>query len=303
MNKFAKYSLITAGIMFITGIIICAICASLGSRSLMHKLITEGEFLFEDIHFTNHITTDTDLGWEFNLAYPHYSGSHEDHNAAIADDIKNLSISLGGGSLYVEESDDSYFHIRSEHARKYQYYTQNDTFYITGFQSTDFDDNNKIYLEIPSGKYFDDITIELGAGNITFYQLLGNTAAMEIGAGRLTCNSLSVDNLSTEIGAGAMEVKNASVQNASFEIGVGRLSYHGEITGALDAECIMGSLDMHLKGHKKAHNYEIDYSMGNINIGGSSYTGIGYETSIDNEANSTYTLSCSMGNITISFEE
>ena len=78
--------------------------------------------------------------------------------AADASKIKHINIDLGGGEYIIEQSSDNhYFQIVAESSDTYQYYTENSTFYVIGFDNSSInfgDRHNKLTLRLPSDLEF-----------------------------------------------------------------------------------------------------------------------------------------------------
>ena len=311
MKKFAKGCLIAALSMLTIGIIILAVCTFIGGTALFSYAHNEikTNLNIDDFWGRNIITWHNgETHMDFNDEYPTHSGEYEDFQAALSSNITDINLKIGSGSCIISESSDDYFHIYSKNAEEFQYYTENHTFYVTGFEHASFgvhsDDYNYIYLEIPKDFYFENIDIELGAGIIEADALLAtNDINMEIGAGELVADTLFADMLTADIGAGNLEVNKGSVKDSDLVIGLGNMTYSGIITGDLSTECGLGNLDLYLDDNVKNHNYELECSIGNITLNKTDYSGIAHTKSIEHDADSTYMLECDMGNINIDFKK
>lgn len=310
MKKFAKCSLITALSMLFIGILILVICTIIGGASLFGYLknkLVHHEFLssiFDDALVSFHNGEDT---IDFSDHHLTHSGKHENMQVALASDILKLNIDLGGGTCIISESSDEYFHIYTENAQKFQYFTEDQTLYLKGFDDISFRipflDSYQVFLEIPKNFSFENIKIELGAGCIeTNFLSAINTIDIEVAAGEFVADSLSADTLKIELGAGNVEIENASVNDSDVVIGLGNMTYYGTITKDLTAKCGMGNLELFLNDQAENHNYDIDCSMGNMTVGRESYNGLAHTRNVNNGANSTYTLECGMGNMTVLFQ-
>lgn len=310
MKKFAKGCFITALSMLIIGTIILAICTFIGGTTLFTYAKNEMRANVD----IDSLLDNSVISWhrgethiDFSDEHPTHSGQHEDLQVALGSDISNLNMEIGAGGCIVSESSDEYFHIYAKNAPEFQYYTENHTLYIKGFDNVPLNihhnDHNYIYLEIPKDFSFENIDLEIGAGIVEADSFLAsNSISMEIGAGELTVDSLSADMLCVELGAGNAELEHASVNNSNIQIGLGNMTYSGSITGNLSAECGLGNLDLYLNDTLENHNYSINCSIGNITLNHNSYSGIAHTEEIHHDADSTYTLECGMGNMNVQFE-
>ena len=86
------------------------------------------------------------------------------------------------------------------------------------------------------------------------------------------------------MGTGNVDLENLNVQN-------------------LEADCGIGNIDLDINGKESDYDYEISCSAGAVDIGDSSYSGIGHEKKISNPgASGKMDLDCGVGNITVDFE-
>lgn len=310
MKKFAKGCLITALSMLFIGVIILIVCVVIGGTSLVNSLKNELEHsenlsgIFDDKVITFHNGEST---IDFSDHYPVHSGKHENMQVALASDISALDIDLGGSGCKISESSDEYFHIYAENAHEFQYFTEDHTLYLKGFDDISLGvheyDSHMVYLEIPKNTSFENITIELGAGYIEADSLsASDTMELEVGAGEFISDSLTTDILNLELGAGNVEIRNASINTSDITVGLGNMTFYGNISKDLTAECGMGNLEFFLNDSYEAHNYNVECMMGNMTLHQKTVSAIAYSDIIHNNADSTYTLECGMGNMTLLFQ-
>lgn len=306
MKKFAKGCLITALSMLFTGVIILIICTFVGGTTLYSY--AKNNLNWSDL-FNGHvvISHNGETNMDFSNNHQTYSGNYENMQVASSLDIRNLDLEIAGGGCKISESSDEYFHIYSENASEFQYYIEDETLYLKGFDHISYDihpdDYNYIYLEIPKDFVFEDIDLELGAGIIEADSFqASNLIEMKVGAGEVIVASLTANTFTAEIGAGNAEIENAVVKDSDIQIGLGNMTYSGLITGNLSAECGMGNLDLYLNDAYENHNYVVDLVMGNMTLHQKSFSAVACSDHIQNGASSTYDLECGMGNMTILFQ-
>ncbi len=216
-------------------------------------------------------------------------------------DIRNLELEVGRTEFDVESSDDNNIHIKTNKIEKIQAYTDNGTLVIRGRSNNV--EYGKIQLEIPKNYQFDHADLSVGAGELDIDELKATFVKSEVGAGVVEIDNLVCEGLEVEIGAGATKIEKADIKNATIRVGVGALELDGRISDNLDAECDLGSIKMKLDGNEMDHNYELSCSMGNLTVGSHSFAGINVEKEVDNEANSSYDVTSSMGSIEIKFRD
>lgn len=309
MKKFVKGSLITALITFILGIIIVILCIIWGSHRIV-KDVTDANLPFRINTWLDELWEYEDIKWKlsfsdvessvhYNSDYPIHSGVHTNYLAAPLADVDNISISMDGGELLIQPSEDDNFQIEAYHCKNLQYYTEDGTFYLNSGFETSKDIACQITLKVPEHQY-DEIAISVGAGNLEYTNLTADNAAITLGAGAITIDGLEATALSSDIGVGALCITDASTVDTTLHVGVGGIEYEGLILGNLDGTCSTGSIELSLEDSFDNHNYSLDCSLGNIELEHSSYGGH-VQKDIDNDADSDYHLTCSLGEIIVDF--
>lgn len=301
MNKFIKISLITAGILMAAGIVFCSITAIAGGRRMIRD-IWNGHirWMIDDIDMID------DIGFSTRLK----TVSGEKRSVEIDNEnVTEMELRLGAGSFYVyhKEEADGRIDVEWSGRGSFDAYVKNGTLYIEGFKKnrlfgSDIN-NNEAIIYIPKGAVFQQVNVEAGAGRIELYDIKTDILDAEIGAGELILGYASVDELNLEIGMGRFEGFDISANNVDISVGMGESVYSGSISGNLNAECDLGDMVLTLEGKETDHNYQIECSVGNIYLGGRSFTGLGAERSINNGVSSNFDLECNMGNIDIEFTE
>lgn len=326
MSKFVKGSLITAGILAAIGIVFCLICAIAGGGSAIYW--ANDKYMTERLDKAADALADVNIGkWHFvwkdkGSAAAEGSGTGleeigegnekineitEGQQSVSTDGIRNLELILGTGEFVIREKEvsDGVIDIYIEGTECRQYVREG-TLYVENFKEIQVFNIgaslNKVTIEIPQGMSFDEIDVELGAGTMEISDIRANEFDAGIGAGELTIKNVETMELSAEIGAGELTAENVSTKDADFTVNMGECIYRGTIQGNLDAECDMGNMEFYLTGAEEEHNYDIECSAGNIDIGGLSVAGLATEREINNGAVSTFDISCNMGSIIVCFE-
>lgn len=220
-------------------------------------------------------------------------------------DIRSLEIEVGGCNLETRVSPDDRIYLEMKNAHKFQGYVEDGTLYIratTGSVNHWSDiGSRKIILYLPENYSFREVDVELGAGEMTFDGLSAGEASLEAGAGRIVVSSPRVEKLDISIGAGSIELKDMDIDTLEAEVGMGEFLADGAIDKSADVNCSMGNVEMVLDGSEQDFNYHLDGALGNIDVGGESFSGFSQEKEIDNKAGKDMEIECSMGNISISF--
>lgn len=146
------------------------------------------------------------------------------------------------------------------------------------------DNQVQITLLLPNGKQFDQIALEVGAGNAELSQTVisCNGFALKVGAGNLNAGRIEIaDCLKAEIGAGNVNIQSTTADNVEVDCGVGK--------------CILG-----LDGMEQDYNYDISCGVGKIQINNSSIKQLGGREKRNNaQAKGTVKLECGVGKIEI----
>lgn len=323
MNKFFKYGFITAGIAMAVGIVFALISTVIGGKILLSdskwilgRLKNAGVLdAIDDWSVSHH--GGWRIGWheddaptelKINGEIKDYMTIEEPGGIAAAG-IRNLELTLGAGQFFIREKDtnDGIISISVQGVGDCDYYVKEDTLHVESFKGNHFVgadlSKNQIVIDLPKGITFDEVELTCGAGVAEIDHVTANELEIEVGAGEVSVNFADVMEFSANIGAGRLETSDMTAQDVDLEVGMGECVYHGEILRELDAECDLGNMEIIVKGDVKDYNYEIDCSVGNIELDGRSFTGLAAEQSIYNGAPGSFDISCNMGNVTVSFQE
>lgn len=219
--------------------------------------------------------------------------------------IRNLDATVGGCHFEVRASEDDSIYLEASNTHKFQGYVKGDTLYIkttSGSGLIMFQKKSSVVLYLPKDYGFEEVMIDMGAGEMDFGSLKAEKASLEVGAGRIVLKEVQAQELKASIGAGQIELKDMSVGELDVEVGMGEFLAEGAINGDADVECAMGNIEMKIRGRKEDFNYQLSGAMGNINLDGEEHGGFAREQSINNKADKDMEVECSMGNISIRFK-
>lgn len=229
------------------------------------------------------------------------SGEREDTGIG-ASQVKNMKIDIGGAALCFMESESDNFEIIINGKRKYRYYESQGKFCLEGGKNNTIGNNNeRVYLYIPSGKSFDEVEINVGGGLISIEELEAKKVELTVGAGIIFSDGISCHDLEVEVGAGKAALEGIEADRMDIEVGMGSAYVQGGITSKIDVECGMGSIVMELDNAETDFNYEIECSAGSIVVGGETYQAFLDELHVNNRASGKCSLECSMGRIEMTF--
>lgn len=296
MKKSTKVFFIIASILIALGLVLTTVGIATGGFRQVVKWAVNG-----------------DMNWNFTKGLaPVYNIHFDDKNEILfgniqetvvndKDNIQKIAVEIGGGTLVIKETSGDEIKLSSVNANKFQYFVSDDTLVIRQKSDISLNTGGTITLLIPGDMEFEFIDLSIGGGILKADKLKSDKVKLEVGAGKIDFDFLQAKELEVSVGAGEIKMNDSNVEDVNMEVGMGHINYKGSITGDLLAECAMGSVEFDLKGHEEDYNYKTSCSMGNIQIGSNSYTGLAMDRAIQNGADSTFTLECAMGNIQVKF--
>lgn len=318
MKKFTKGCLITVLVLFVFGCAFYGICGFMGGfdqlreRNIMRRngMFSIGipgfEWGFDGEWFAFWGDDwDDDRGPDMSHTVNLLKNSEKEQTGYMASDIKGLDIELGGCNLVIEESTDDQIWIENRSDTKtVKYGLKNGIFKLYNGHSFRFWNNasiGNVYLYLPKGMDLSTIDIEMGAGSIESIALEANEISLEAGAGRFEIEGLSGNEIDIAAGAGDIIVETIDVGELDAEVAAGSIELTGEVIGNVDLECAAGRISLILDAMETDFDYEIECSVGGIDLNGDEYTGLATERSIDNHAGREMNIECAAGNITVAF--
>lgn len=146
-----------------------------------------------------------------------------------------------------------------------------------------FKSQGMLLVQIPSGMQFDEASLKIGAGILYADEIQARELDIEVGAGQVSLGSFIANEMSLECGAGEAAVRGDATHEASIECGVGSVTYTA-------------------LGYQQDYNYELSCGIGELRIGGDSFSGLGKERKIDNGGSKEMEIECGIGSVYVTFE-
>ncbi len=335
MKKFMKGCLITALVLFFVGCAFYGICGVMGGfRQLKawdgHTFRIWGhEMRLAYSGIGLWYITDRDSGSHMAEWADEEGGigiDEQERTAYGVSDVKRLEIECGGSNLSIRESEDDYIWVaREEDAWPVRYKMQGGTFRLYSekdFRWWDMGMRGTIYLYLPKGMKLDSIDLEIGAGKLesialeageidvevdagtaVIESLSGNEVELSVNAGGMEVRDVTAEEFSANTGAGSLTVGNFTAENADLEASAGSLELEGRIGRNADIECGAGSVNLRLEGAEEDYDYDLECSMGEINLNGNTYSGLSSERTVRNGGRGVMDIECSVGSIEIKFTD
>lgn len=252
MKKFTKIALSLSAFFAIVGVvsIICAFAMGLTWNSIA-EMTKDGKL---SISFGNSNNTI------------HSTNSSSDHHQ-FDNDCSNLDIEISAGILKIYYDDVDEIEVEQNGISNFKSQVNGDTLQISGGKKVSVNNSDgSIIIVVPKGYVFEEVD-------------------MEIGAGQAEIDSLCAESLDIEVGAGQADFINLDVQ------------YFNASAGA-------GQINAKLVGSESDYNYDVECGIGEIEIGESSFSGFAKDTYIENPgAKRELDIECGVGQIVISFQE
>ena len=317
MKKFLKVCTILAVILLLFGAALAVMASTVGGRERISEAVervTGGRLHLDlgnrgipfGIYWKEDWKYELDASNIYDEDYPLMEG---DTTVAIPDkDVKKLQIEIGGYSFRTAPSADGAFSLTAEDVKRFQCYVSEGVLFLKAVNSdvpglTFGKSEGGLTLYIPEGQYFEQVDIELGAGQIQADHLKAGEVNLEVGAGQITAGELAADRLEISVGAGQAKLPEMNVGAFRAEIGMGELVGSGSLREDADLVCSMGNLKLTLAGSRQDFNYELNVSAGNLDLGEQDFDGMAVKQTIRNDAPRDMRIDCSMGNVTIRFQE
>lgn len=285
MKKFMKGAAITGGIFFLIGLVVMLIgIGGGGIKDMREKSMAELERVmekFENIEFIDGIN----ITFEGTNIFDENIESYTDGTYVFEDCIaSDLEILVGAGDLKIKYHNEENVTLEVSDEDKMQCYVEGDTLKIRGGLITGTGSSSTMIVYLPENKNFNNVAIDVGAGNIEIDKLTGSDTDINVAMGQVVISEMETDSLNIEVGMGNAEVK-------------GNINYEAIV------DCGMGQVVMELEGEGKDFNYNLDCGLGSLSVEGVYHiAGIG-DSYVNNDASMEMDLSVGMGTVTVSFEE
>ena len=285
MKKFMKGAAITGGIFFLIGLVVMLIgIGGGGIKDMREKSMAELERVmekFENIEFINGIN----ITFEGTNIFDENIESYTDGTYVFEDCMaSDLEILVGAGDLKIKYHNEENVTLEVSDEDKMQCYVEGDTLKIRGGLITGTGSSSTMIVYLPENKNFNNVAIDVGAGNIEIDKLTGADTDINVAMGQVVISEMETDSLNIEVGMGNAEVK-------------GNINYEAIV------DCGMGQVVMELEGEGKDFNYNLDCGLGSLSVEGVYHiAGIG-DSYVNNDASMEMDLSVGMGTVMVSFEE
>ncbi len=326
MKKFMKGCGITALVLLILGLTMALVAGSIQGRTTIEDVVesvtggkvkinfgewgnwgvTIGDNVFNSLEdWNSDMKFNIGDNISFDKSFQIFKGDMD--KTLLGSDVRKLDIEAGGCIFTVKQSDDDNFYMEGVNIGKAQGFVKNKTIYVKAYKSGKVSLNDikacKVTLYVPANSSFDEVEIEVGAGQLKLADIQAKELNVDVGAGEILLSDMLVDKIESSVGMGKISMHNIKVQDLDVEVGMGSLDMRGDISRNAELECSMGSIDMIVDGKEEDFNYHLEGAMGHVSIGDDSFAGLAQERTIQNNADKNMDVECAMGSISIVFTE
>lgn len=238
------------------------------------------------------------------------------------EDFDSMDIKLEAGSLDIQKSDDdkcyieySYTYVLS--APKYEVkdgtLKYDDSSVSNSYNgehalfSYDFDWHKDMALDsrrsctlyIPEGKKFDEVKLDMDAGNLSVEELNASLVDINCDAGNIDIEYIDADKLTCDEAAGNIDIDEAHGDKVKISNDCGIIDISYLECDKCEIDNAAGDIDVTLAGEQDDYDYELSTSLGDITLDGKSVH-LDYET--ENGCDKFVDMESSIGNVSISFK-
>lgn len=188
-----------------------------------------------------------------------------DNGYQVFSDIRSLDVEMDRGRVRLiqgNQTDKLYVKIE-DHTGLTKCYSDEGKLKIKWESRRKFGDDIKVQIVVPQNYVFEKIDLNMGAAYCV--------------AEDITTDKLEID------------------------AGVGSIQYTGRVNGDMEVEAGIGDVRVTLQGKETDFNYKLKCGVGSIQVGSNSYSSLGMEHSMDNQAGRSMDLECGVGSIEVNF--
>ena len=198
-------------------------------------------------------------------------------------DVKNLDIEFGAGEFAILESEDEYIYLETKGTLPFVYgIDTKKTLYIKPESDKMVGTFGSIKLYLPANMVFDEVELELGAGELTANTLEMKALELSVAAGTISLHNIKCEQLDMEVGAGEAIVERGEVKNLTLELA-------------------MGEASLKLVGTQEDYDYDLNCGAGEVIVGTMSSSGLAFDKDTDFGREKQIKVDCTMGSVNVAF--
>ena len=281
MKKSTKILLLGGILLVLVGGITMLISGSILGSQKVKEYVESGDFAIT-------LNNLEELGFYFNAdEFPDNAEKFvlEKEQVGKFSDVKNLDIVFGAGTFHILESEDEYIYLEMKHVGVFEYgIDQESTLYVKPKNNTIGSATGEIKLYLPQNMIFDEVKLELGAGELYANYLEMKKLEVSVAAGAVNLNQIVSDDMELEVGAGELVVDQGDVKKLSVDLS-------------------MGEVLVKLTGKEDDYDFDLSCGAGEVKVGSMVSGGVAFERDTDFGREKKIDIECALGTVEISFAE
>ena len=239
--------------------------------------------------------------------------TNADESNTINDSIQEIDIDGNYGKVKFEIGDDFGYEVYGLHGNTKKVFSNevnNGVWNIkvnnrSGISFFGFGSDERLSLlriYVPKDANLKKIHIDMDAGTVDADELIANDVDVDMDAGSFVCQKVEAsESFKFKVSAGRINIENMKGVNGKFDCGAGQISASGIVTGQNKLDCGMGQISLKLQGAESDYDYKAQCGLGNIKIGGTSYSGVSSSNAKQTGLENFLDLDCGMGQISVQF--
>ncbi|KMZ52485.1 DUF4097 family beta strand repeat-containing protein [Dorea sp. D27] len=267
--------------------IICAVIAAVGFACCMTAMALGVTAEAIEERFPNGFAIVKNSDWHHSGNT--YTGEVDESQTFSNMQIQEIDAHISGGELQVLQSDSDEIKIETsgiDSRLKLKYYVEDGELKIETKKHIWGINGGKhigtVYLFVPKGYEFDDVSFEVGAGY-------------------LYVEDISANSLDIEVGAGAADVSSFHAGEASLDCGAGRITASGLADWEMDIDCGIGEIALAVNAKLEDYSYDIKCGIGQVDVGDEHFTGLGSKKTIEHATGKEINIDCGIGKVSVDF--
>ncbi|MCL1817148.1 MAG: hypothetical protein FWG43_06070 [Clostridiales bacterium] len=303
MKKFAKFVFICGSILFLGGLLLALTCLALGSDPSipLQHLNQIGIIHINGSDYGKQEAQKEWLEWEINLpelpstpdltTWPDWPEEQKlpKSNELNSYDIKQLDFDFGLGDVYIIRGEDFGLIYGNNNTHRLYYEKKSGATWTIK--------SNKIRWRFltPWSRHDKDIHLTV----VLPYDFVAENMTIILGAGSVRAEYLQAQELQLDVGLGNCQIGSLYAELASLKVGVGNLEARHFFAKQAQLEVGLGNMELSLTQPLEQFYCHVEVGLGNIKLGGNSYSGVADVYTGAENAPYALDLNCGLGNISI----
>lgn len=163
-----------------------------------------------------------------------------------------------------------------------------------------YNEIGEVVLTIPQSATFNEISLDMGAGDIRSCPLTCKHADIDLGAGDARFDALTVfENAEIDTGAGRFTVSDGAIHDLELDHGVGEANITSSLSGECSIDGGVGALNLRVLGVESEYTLKLSTGIGSLRVSGTHLRG---DQTLGNGRN-VISISGGVGDIRVDFSD